>query len=205
MLYTLFIFKLTTINILISVQVGLVLLQYTFNFPSFHLRHSSFSYPSVATSQLILRPSVAPPTSQLIFQPLFRFSYVTCSSLTSHGEPPMVFECTERSADRSSSSAVSGLWPHTARRSTHLLQEFGWEVFNHPPYSPDLAPSDLHFFLHLKKFLPGHRQRFLNNREALMSVTVVPIPDGRVLRHRIQKLFPRYDKCVSSGGEYVEK
>ena len=24
-----------------------------------------------------------------------------------------------------------GLWPHTARRSTHFLQEFNWEVFNH--------------------------------------------------------------------------
>jgi histone-lysine N-methyltransferase SETMAR len=43
--------------------------------------------------------------------------------------------------------------PHTARWTASLLQEFGWEVFNHPPYSPDLAPSDFHLFLHLKKFL----------------------------------------------------
>ena len=41
-----------------------------------------------------------------------------------------VFECTEHSAYRNSSSAVPGLWRHMARRSTHLLQEFGWEVFN---------------------------------------------------------------------------
>ena len=34
-------------------------------------------------------PSVASPTSQLILQPLFRFSYVTGSSLTSPGKPPM--------------------------------------------------------------------------------------------------------------------
>jgi len=27
----------------------------------------------------------------------------------------------------------------------------------HPPYSPDLAPSDCHLFLHLKKFLGGKR------------------------------------------------
>ena len=105
-------------------------------FPSLHLRHSSFSNPSVAlpTSQLILQPfrhftyvtshsstfsslhlrhftyvtahslillslylrrssfansSVASPTSQLILQPFFRFSYFTGSSLTSPGEPPM--------------------------------------------------------------------------------------------------------------------
>ena len=48
-------------------------------FPSLYQRHSSFSNPSVAS-----------PMSQLILQPLFRFSYVTCSSLTSPGEPPMV-------------------------------------------------------------------------------------------------------------------
>ena len=47
-------------------------------FPSLHLRHSSFSNPSVVL-----------PTSQLILQPFFRFSYVTGSSLTSPGEPHM--------------------------------------------------------------------------------------------------------------------
>ena len=58
-----------------------------------------------------------------------------------------VFECTEHSADRNSSSAVSSVWPHTARWSTLLLQEFDWKVFNHyPPYCPDLAPRDVHLF-----------------------------------------------------------
>ena len=47
--------------------------------PSLHLRHSSFSNPFVASL-----------TSQLILQPFFRFSYVTGSSLTSPGEPPML-------------------------------------------------------------------------------------------------------------------
>ena len=36
--------------------------------------------------------------------------------------------------------------PHSVRRSTYLLQKFSWEVFNHPPYSPDLTPSDFHFY-----------------------------------------------------------
>ncbi|KAJ4447519.1 hypothetical protein ANN_09526 [Periplaneta americana] len=39
-----------------------------------------------------------------------------------------------------------------ARRTAAVLTEFGWELFDHPPYSPDLAPSDFHVFLHLKKF-----------------------------------------------------
>ena len=43
------------------------------------LRHSSFSNPSLAS-----------PTSQLILQPFFCFSYVTGFSPTSPGEPPMI-------------------------------------------------------------------------------------------------------------------
>ena len=90
-----------------------------------------------------------------------------------------------------------------ASRSTHILQEFSRDVLNHdPPYSPDLVPSDFHLFLHLKKFL--FVQRFQNDREAEISVTVVPIQAERLLRHRIQKLIPRYN-CLNSGGEYVEK
>ena len=49
---------------------------------SVHLRHSLFSNPSAAS-----------PTSQLIFQPFFRFSYLTGFSLTSPGEPPMETTC----------------------------------------------------------------------------------------------------------------
>ena len=45
---------------------------------SLYVRHSSFSNPSVAS-----------PTSQLILQPSFHFSYVTGFSLTSPGGPPM--------------------------------------------------------------------------------------------------------------------
>ena len=79
-------------------------------------------------------------------------------------------------------------------------------MFNHhPSYSPNLAPSDIYVFLHLKKFLSGQRQSFQNDREAEMSVTVIQIPGGRLLRHMIQKLVPRYDKCLKFGGEYVEK
>ena len=90
-----------------------------------------------------------------------------------------VFECTEHSAERNTASAVPGLWSHTGRSSTHLLQEFSWKVFNHLPYSPDLAPSYFRLFLHLKKFLSSQRQCFQNAREVEMSVTVVPIPGGQ--------------------------
>jgi len=43
--------------------------------------------------------------------------------------------------------------PHTATQTAQLLQQFRWEVFDHPPYSPNLTPRDYHLFMHLKKWL----------------------------------------------------
>ncbi|KAG5309538.1 SETMR methyltransferase, partial [Acromyrmex insinuator] len=36
--------------------------------------------------------------------------------------------------------------PHVAASTTALLNQFSWDVLTHPPYSPDLAPSDYHLF-----------------------------------------------------------
>jgi histone-lysine N-methyltransferase SETMAR len=44
---------------------------------------------------------------------------------------------------------------HTAAHTRALHEQFGWEIFEHPPYSTNLAPSDYHLFLHLKNFLGG--------------------------------------------------
>jgi hypothetical protein len=47
---------------------------------------------------------------------------------------------------------------------------FNWELFDHPPYSPDLAPSDYHLFIrtYLKNWLGS--QRFNNNQELMEGV-----------------------------------
>ena len=41
------------------------------------------------------------------------------------------------------------------------LLELGWEVMSHPPYDPDLSPSDYHLFRSLQNFLNG--KSFSNN------------------------------------------
>jgi hypothetical protein len=43
--------------------------------------------------------------------------------------------------------------PHTANKTNQTLRNFKWEVLEHPPYRPDLAPSDIHLFGHLKYHL----------------------------------------------------
>jgi histone-lysine N-methyltransferase SETMAR len=91
--------------------------------------------------------------------------------------------------------------PHTVRRTASLLQEFSWEVFNHPPYRPDLAPSDFHLFLHFKKF----HQRFENDREAEMVVTQWFQSQAADFHDTgIQKLVPRYDKCINCNKYFHE-
>jgi histone-lysine N-methyltransferase SETMAR len=51
----------------------------------------------------------------------------------------------------------------TAARTRALL-----ELFDHPPYSPDLTPSDYHLFTYLKNWLRS--QRFNNNEELMEDV-----------------------------------
>jgi hypothetical protein len=47
-----------------------------------------------------------------------------------------------------------------------LLEHFNWELFDHLPYSPDLAPSNYHLFTYLKNCFRSLRY---NNYEELME------------------------------------
>jgi len=75
---------------------------------------------------------------------------------------------------------------------------------DHPRCSPDLAPSDYHLFLHLKKFLGG--KRFDDDDDLKDTVQKWPTSQAAAFYEEgIQKRVPRYDKCLKNGDEYVEK
>lgn len=94
--------------------------------------------------------------------------------------------------------------PHTAARTAALLNDFQWEVFNHPPYSPDLAPSDYHLFPKMKVWLGGHR--FQSDDELVKSVNGwLSAQAAELFDDGIRKLIPRYQKCFDLTGDYVEK
>jgi len=92
--------------------------------------------------------------------------------------------------------------PHTAAATQNLIT-FGWEQFDHPPYSPDLAPSDFHLNLHLKSFLAG--QQFHNDAVKEAVTTRFASQAASFYDEGIQKLVQHYDKCLNNGGNYVEK
>jgi transposase len=56
--------------------------------------------------------------------------------------------------------------PHTAASTRALLEHFNWELFDHTPYSPDLASSDYYLFTYLKNWL---RSRCFSTNEELME------------------------------------
>ena len=74
---------------------------------------------------------------------------------------------------------------------------------DHPPYSPDLAPSDLHLFLHLKKHLAG--KKFEDDDEMQEVMTWFTGQAADFYDSGIQKLVPRLDKCLDNAGDYDEK
>ena len=47
--------------------------------------------------------------------------------------------------------------PHTAAHTAETLRKLKFEVMAHPPYSPDLAPSDYYLFGPLKEALKCRR------------------------------------------------
>jgi transposase len=56
--------------------------------------------------------------------------------------------------------------PHTAARTRALLEHFNWELFDHPRYSPDLAPTYNRLLIYQKNSLIS--EGFSNNE--LMEV-----------------------------------
>ena len=94
--------------------------------------------------------------------------------------------------------------PHAATVTQQNLECFKWTIIDHPPYSPDLAPSDFHLFPALKEHLSG--QRFSTDDDIKSAVTKWLNAQGTdFYRVDIEKLVPRLDKCLNKNGDYVEK
>ncbi|CAK9833213.1 Histone-lysine N-methyltransferase SETMAR [Anthophora retusa] len=84
------------------------------------------------------------------------------------------------------------------------LKELHYELLEHPPYSPDLAPSDFHLFPNLKKFLRG--KRFSSNEEVIAAANdyFEELPKNH-FREGINELENRWKKCIELKGEYTEE
>jgi histone-lysine N-methyltransferase SETMAR len=84
------------------------------------------------------------------------------------------------------------------------LRDLPCKFLEHPPYSPDLAPSDFYLSPKLKPFLAG--QRFSSNQEAIVAVEgyFTDLTNNHY-RDGIMALEHRWNKCISLKGDCVEK
>jgi histone-lysine N-methyltransferase SETMAR len=84
------------------------------------------------------------------------------------------------------------------------LRDLHYELLEHPPYSPDLVPSDFCLFPKLKLFLAC--QRFSSNQEAITALEryFADLTKNHY-RDGIMALEHRWNKCIGVKGDCVEK
>lgn len=93
---------------------------------------------------------------------------------------------------------------HKSRIAMAALEKVGFEILAHPPYSPDLAPSDYYLFPNLKKELRG--KKFSSDEEVKDAVSAYFADKNKTFFFEgIHKLIERSEKCIRVAGEYIEK
>lgn len=93
--------------------------------------------------------------------------------------------------------------PHTSLATTAAIARMGWSVVPHPPYSPDLAPSDFHLFPSMKEDIRGQRFDDLDEVKRAIHSWVRQCPQD-FFRSGFLAWMKRWRKCVEGGGDYVE-
>lgn len=93
---------------------------------------------------------------------------------------------------------------HKSAVAMAAIQDAGFEILDHPPYSPDLAPSDFYLFPRLKEHLRG--TKFEDDEEVKAAVLdFLGTQDEDFFSKGILALEKRYIKCINLKGDYVEK
>lgn len=92
--------------------------------------------------------------------------------------------------------------PHTANIVKITLQELKWEILQHPPYSPDLAPTDFHLYRSLSNEMRGVT---FKNEEDLKNWLnkFFETRTGDFWRNGINKLVERWEQVVNNNGDYI--
>jgi histone-lysine N-methyltransferase SETMAR len=93
--------------------------------------------------------------------------------------------------------------PHTAAMTKAKLEEIGLQLLPHPPYSPDLAPSDFYLFSPMKAALRGKSFTCAEDTQADIERWIAT-KDSVFFADGINKLPGRWERCVAHGGSYFE-
>jgi transposase len=93
--------------------------------------------------------------------------------------------------------------PHTAALTCQKLHELHLCMLPHPPYSPDLAPSDYYLFSPLKSALKGKVfTGAVDTQQAIQEW--IASKHTTFFAAGINKLPEKWQRCIDHGGDYFE-
>ncbi|KAL6418228.1 hypothetical protein ACFW04_012254 [Cataglyphis niger] len=92
--------------------------------------------------------------------------------------------------------------PHVALVVRQKLLQFDWDVLPHPPYSPDLAPSDYYLFLSLKNSLRGKSFKSISEIKTHLDEYFASKPQ-QFWKEGIMRLPERWKKVIEQNGSYI--
>lgn len=93
--------------------------------------------------------------------------------------------------------------PHCSIPVKNYLEYCGWEVLPHPPYSPDIAPSDYYLFRSMHNELTGIRFTSAEGIKNWLESFFASKPE-KYFWDGIHKLPERWAKIVASDGQYFQ-
>lgn len=92
--------------------------------------------------------------------------------------------------------------PHVAKMTKQKIEDLEWEVLPHPPYSPDLAPTDYHLFRSLHDYLGGKTYQEDGDIKADLSA-FFEFKSPSFYKRGIDQLPIRWAQVVDSDGDYI--
>jgi histone-lysine N-methyltransferase SETMAR len=93
---------------------------------------------------------------------------------------------------------------HTCLKTQKAITQFGYSVLPHPPYGPDVAPSDFHLFGALKDVVRGGK--FQTNNDVTRAMrTWLREQDKAWYQQGKHTPIPHWHKATEVDKDFVEK
>lgn len=92
--------------------------------------------------------------------------------------------------------------PHVANSVKDTCKVLGWEVLPHPPYSPDMAPSDFHLFRSMAHGLSERRFRKYDDIQKWLDEWILS-KEENFFYNGIHKLPEIWTNIIANDGKYV--
>lgn len=92
--------------------------------------------------------------------------------------------------------------PHTAKITKKKNSDLNFDELKHPPYSPDLAPSDYYLFRSMEQSLRDKKFDSVQEVEKFLNSYFASKPES-FYKKGIEKLPGRWQRVIDNEGDYI--